>query len=426
MAQEVVVSAPFRALVTGADEHQGLAVIRGIGMGGVEVVAAGINPGCLGQRSRYATISECYTAPSKDPERFIDDIIAIAERTKPAVIVPSVESTLVLLSRARERIERIAPLAAPHPETLEFALDKSQTLALAGRLGVPCPRTVTGATAKEVLDRAENLNYPVAIKPRGNALHASTLNAISFKCNYARDRSELAQVLSTLEGDVVAVLVQEFARGTGRAVAAVCKHGEPLELFAYSRDRETPLSGGVSVLRTSIPVDDQLRTYTTALLSAIRWHGVAMVEFKYDAPTGAYTLMEINGRFQASTALCLDAGINMPLMVASLYAGWTLPAQTVARIGVTERWLRGDLMALRGALFGGPPRAPGVKPPRLPVVRDFIRDFRKKDLCYDELHPGDNGPAKHEFGTLLEMLGDWTIEGAKAMVRTLVPRSVRS
>jgi predicted ATP-grasp superfamily ATP-dependent carboligase len=422
----VVVSAPFRALVTGADEHQGLAVIRGIGMGGVEVVAAGINPGCLGQRSRYATISECYTAPAANPDQFVEDIIAIAERTRPSVIVPSVESTLVLLNRARERVERIAPLAAPDAATLEFALDKSRTLALAERLGVPCPRTVTGSSAGEVLDRAAGLTFPVAIKPRGNALHESTLNAIPFKCTYAHDLTELAGVLQRLGRDSSAVLVQEFARGTGRAVAAVCKHGEPLELFAYSRDRETPLSGGVSVLRTSIPVDDQLRTYSIALLSAVRWHGVAMVEFKYDAPTGAYTLMEINGRFQASTALCLDAGINMPLIVASLYAGWTLPAPTVARLGVTERWLRGDLMALRGAILGGTPRAPGARPRRLPVLRNFLADFRRNDVFYDELHPGDNGPAKREFGTLVEMLGDWSIEGCKSFVRMLVPRRVRS
>jgi predicted ATP-grasp superfamily ATP-dependent carboligase len=422
----MVVNAPFRALVTGADEHQGLAVIRGIGMGGVEVIAAGIKPGCLGQRSRYATLSECYAAPAADPDQFVEDVIAIAERTQPAVIVPSVESTLVLLNRARERVERIAPLAAPDAETLEFALDKSRTLALAERLGVPAPRTVSGANAEEVLDRAADLTYPVAIKPRGNALHEATLNAVPFKCSYARDRDELATVLAALGNDAGAVLVQEFARGTGRAVAAVCRHGEPLELFAYSRDRETPLSGGVSVVRTSIPVDDALRTYTTALLSAVRWHGVAMVEFKFDEPTGAYTLMEINGRFQASTALCLDAGINMPLLVASLYAGWTLPAPTAARIGMTERWLRGDLMALRGAIFGGPPRAPGPRPRRLAAARAFLHDFRRKDVCYDELHPGDTGPAMHELGTLAEMLGDWMIDGCRSFGRAVVRRSLRS
>lgn len=416
---------PFRALVTGAEEHQGLAVIRGLGLGGVEVVAAGTRNGCLGHRSRFATYAARYASPAADPEGFIADIIDIARRTRSTVIVPSVESTLVLLNQARARIEQVAVLAAPDAQTLEFALDKSRTLALARRLGVPAPATASGATAEDVLAAADALRYPVAIKPRGNALHASTANRVSFKCRYARDRKELARELTALGRDAGAVLVQEFARGTGRCVAAVCRDGEPLELFAYSRDRETPLSGGVSVLRRSIPLDDTLRTYVTNLLGAIRWHGVAMVEFKHDAATGAYTLMEINGRFQASTALSLDAGINLPLIAACLHAGWTLPATARYRNGVTERWLRGDLMALRTALLGEAPDAPVELPARMAVLRRFMSDFGI-GAHYDEFRAGDPGPALHEIGAIGATLGIWMMDACKSLLRKGVPRSVRT
>jgi predicted ATP-grasp superfamily ATP-dependent carboligase len=420
-----VIGHTFRALVTGADEHQGLAVIRGLGLGGVEVVAAGAGPRCLGHRSKFATWKYEYASPSAEPARFVEDIIAIARETRPSVIVPSVETTLVLLNQARERVEAIAPLAAPAPEILEYALDKSRTVALAERLGVPVPRTAMGQTTEELLRGATSLTFPVAVKPRGNRFHASTANAVPFKSTYANTYAELMEILAPLGDDAGAILVQEFATGTGRCVAAVCRHGEPMELFAYARDREYPLSGGVSVVRRSIPLDAVLADHTTRLLTAIRWHGVAMVEFKHDEVTGRHVLMEINGRFQASTALSLDSGINLPLLAASLFAGWTPPHAARYRTGVTERWLRGDLLALRAALTTRHDPAPGRKVARAAVVRQFFTDFRR-DVRFDEFWVSDPGPAAAEAGAIARMLLTWCVDAAKAVVRAIIPSSIRS
>src|SRR5207237_10927252 len=105
----------------------------------------------------------------------------------------------------------------------------------------------------------------------------------------------------------------------------------------YGPVREVPLSGGVSVLRESVKLDERLRRYVTALLKEIKWHGVAMVEFKYDERCDSYTLMEINGRFQASTALSLDAGLNLPYLVACLYGDRELKGSYHHEIVVSAR-----------------------------------------------------------------------------------------
>jgi len=104
---------------------------------------------------------------------------------------------------------------------------------------------------------------------------------------YARTPEELQQALHPFAQDARALLVQEYAPGTGRCVAALCGRGEPLALLAYSREREFPLSGGVSVLRKTIPLDARLATHATTLLREIGWHGVAMVEFTTIAPATA-------------------------------------------------------------------------------------------------------------------------------------------
>ena len=393
-------------LVTGADQHQGLAVIRGLGEAGIPVVACGASRWSLGFHSRYATHHARYTPAQNDAARFTADILRLVQRYRPELVIPTVESTLVLLNDVRDELEQYTILAAPPPEILDYALDKLQTLRLAQSMGVPAPRTIHGGSAAEILDRLPELTFPVAIKPRGPALHATTQHRVGFKVRYAHSPRELERLLRTIGGDAQAVLVQELAHGVGRCVSAVCKYGEPLATFVYSRDRELPHSGGISVMRKSIEPDPRLVTYATTLLRAIRWQGVAMVEFKYDAATDQYTLMEINGRFQASAALSLDAGLNYPHLVASLFTGRKLPPLGPYRVGVRERWLRGDVLALAQALADRASRTT----PRRRLIADFCRDFRP-GVRYDEFRLADWRPGVIEAISLallpLVRLGQW-------------------
>jgi predicted ATP-grasp superfamily ATP-dependent carboligase len=381
------------ALVTGAEGHQGLAVIRGLGLARVRVVAAGAHPHSLGFYSRFATHTARYTSPFQDTKAFVEDVLAIIRRTAPDLVIPAVESTLVALNARRAEIERHTILAAPEPAVLEYALDKGRTLDLAASVGVPIPRTARGGTARELLTAAARLRFPVAVKPRGNRLHPATAHRVDFKVRYARSLEELATLLAVVEADAAALLVQEFTPGMGRCVAAVCRHGEPLVLFPYERTREYPLSGGVSVVRRTIPLDQRLATWTTALLQAARWHGAAMVEYKYDRRLDRHTLMEINGRFQASTALSLDAGVNLPRLAACVHMGLEPPRMT-PRVGVTERWLRGDVLALDDALARHAPSLgtpPGRRPALWSVLWPFLRDFRP-GIRYDEFKWWDAVP----------------------------------
>jgi predicted ATP-grasp superfamily ATP-dependent carboligase len=433
-------------LVTGADQHQGLAVIRGLGLAGIPVVACGAEPRSIGFYSRFAVAKTCYTSPFSSPRGFVADILSVVRDTGATLVIPTVESTLVVLNEWREVVERHARLAAPPPDVLEYAINKGKTLRLAQGLGVPVPRSAEGDSVEEILCRAADLEFPVAIKPRGHGLHLTTANTLGFKVRYARTLDELRLLLQSFERDAAALLVQEYAAGVGRCVAALCRRGEPLVLFAYSREREFPLSGGVSVVRKSIPLDERLAAYASALLREIGWHGVAMVEFKYDPAADRYTLMEINGRFQASTALSLDAGINLPRLVAALYGIGELGLPTPTyRVGIEERWLHGDLLALRDGLAGRSHRrltAPpvGTPPSRARVVGQFLRDFHPR-MRYDEFKWYDWRPGAVESIGLLKLsfvlltlplrrLGGYARRAAAALHHTLTSsatqRSIRA
>ncbi|HTO73775.1 MAG TPA: ATP-grasp domain-containing protein [Gemmatimonadales bacterium] len=417
-------AADVRVLVTGADQHQGLAIIRGLGKAGIPVIACGSRTRSIGFRSRFATEHYTYTSPRQNKADFIRDILAIMDRTKPGLLIPGVESSLVVLDENRAEVERRAPLAAADSAALAVAVDKDATVRLAIRLGVPAPITVCCSTRAEALDQARTLRFPVAIKPRGNALHGPTSHRLDFKVRYARSPAELAQFLDSL-GDAAGVpLIQECIRGTGVCVSAVMDHGRPLVLFPYRRVREVPLSGGVSVVRQSIALDPRLQQYVTALLGALRWHGIAMVEFKHDEDSDSYTLMEINPRFQASTALSLDAGLNLPQLVAHLYGcAPAAPDVSQYQVGVRERWLEGDMMALYQHLMDGGSSASAANPlyrapSRRGAILDFLKDFRP-GVRYDEFKLYDWKPGLREAGVLGGLVAGWFGEGVRGGLRRL-------
>src|SRR5262249_33339339 len=66
---------------------------------------------------------------------------------------------------------------------------------------------------------------------------------------------------------------------------------------------------------------ERLKELGLRLLSALQWHGVAMVEFKQNRSTGEFVLMEVNGKFWGSLELGLSAGINFGADLIRLFRG---------------------------------------------------------------------------------------------------------
>jgi predicted ATP-grasp superfamily ATP-dependent carboligase len=166
-------------------------------------------------------------------------------------------------------------------------------------------------------------------------------------------------------------------------------------LFAHRRIREKPPWGGVSVLREAVTPDPAAAEYATRLVRALRWHGVAMVEFKRELSSGVPILMEVNGRLWGSLQLAVDAGMNFPLYLVKLYLGEPVPLFPSYRPGLRSRWLLGDVDHLLIRLAGDRP-LPHDAPPLRTLLVDFCRFFRR-DTRYEIESFSDPGPSLHEI-----------------------------
>jgi predicted ATP-grasp superfamily ATP-dependent carboligase len=193
-------------------------------------------------------------------------------------------------------------------------------------------------------------------------------------------------------------LIQERVNGPGSGLFALCEHGNIRAAFAHRRIREKPPSGGVSVLREAIPVEPATLRYAEKLLSALNWHGVAMVEFKFDNADMTPKLMEINGRFWGSLQLAVDAGVDFPWLLYCMYQGKPMENNLAYRSGVKTRWFLGDVDHLlivwthRRKSLALPPNHPG----RLKTALLFLTSFRPS-VKSEVLKMSDMVPAWVEF-----------------------------
>jgi predicted ATP-grasp superfamily ATP-dependent carboligase len=275
---------------------------------------------------------------------------------------------------------------------LRIVNDKSLVLSLAATLSIPTPRTYTLDSVDQSTDISQ-LRYPVVIKPsRSRILTESGLLAAGV--DYAADACELAAKLRTVTPAKYPLLLQERIVGAGVGIFACYQHGRPVAFFSHRRLREKPPSGGVSVLCESIPLDQAALDYSQRLLSELRWHGVAMIEFKRDERSGALYLMEVNGRFWGSLQLAIDAGVNFPAIVATISHDTGVEPLAGYKTGIQLRWFLGDLDALLAVLFHGsgrlnlPPGYPGRMRALLHFLNSSRSGQRSEVFRLDDPRPG--------------------------------------
>jgi hypothetical protein len=109
--------------------------------------------------------------------------------------------------------------------------------------------------------------------------------------------------------------------------------------------REIPATGGVSTLRVS-ERNEKMESIAGKLLDGMAWHGIAVVEFKYNPQTNEAWFIEINPRLWAAVGHAVASGVDL---VTLLYVASTQGPEEALRMvrpqrpGVVARWWLGDV-----------------------------------------------------------------------------------
>lgn len=384
-------------LILGASPRVSVPMARSLWRHGIPVDIASFQPEEPDIRSR--AICGFHRLPPRrlDPVAFTRALLDLVRERQFDTILPAGDPPLAALRDLYQELSPLAHLGCPSPDVVERVLNKSLTLEAARKVGIRAPLTCT-ITSDQLDSVAPRLQFPVVAKPERKG-------AAAFKILYFNTREELSTALTA--GAWGRVMLQEYCPGVGVGMDILIHKGKCIARFQHRRLKEAPVTGGVAILALAEEPDPELFAASMALLKAIEWEGVAMVEFRVDRETGKSALMEVNGRFWGSVSFPIIAGVNFPFYYWQLLHGESPQVPPTYSVGMRWRWSPGYVDRLESFLFRNAGH-PGAKPS---LMRDLL------------LTPGDFSPFVKEAVWSLSDPQPFLDESARIVCSLLVTLS---
>lgn len=330
-------------IITDGNERSALAVTRSLGQRGLSIYVGAETSRSLSGASRYCTQSFVYPSPWRYQEEYVSCLIEAIRRWNVTIIFPMTDIAVELIGAQKERLGRAVILPIPSLAQYHHLSDKYHLTAWAEKQEIPVPPTifVSDGVVANIIDQITS--WPVVVKP-GRSLLKVDGTWKKTAVLYADDSNELRRLYNEVWYLSLPSMIQQRITGEGQGIFGLFDYGKPLALFSHRRLRERPPSGGVSVLRESIPLQEPMTNYAVRVAQSADWSGIAMVEFKIDRQSQIPYLMEVNGRFWGSLQLAIDAGVDFPWLLYQFATIGTIDADRQPyQAGVRSRWWLGDL-----------------------------------------------------------------------------------
>jgi predicted ATP-grasp superfamily ATP-dependent carboligase len=137
-----------------------------------------------------------------------------------------------------------------------------------------------------------------------------------------------------------------------------------------------------------MPLHDGMYAAACRLMRALRYTGVAMVEFRWDPQDDRWIFIEINARLWGSLPLAVASGADFPAALADLLLDGHRPGARSIRTDLYERNLTTDYAWWRSLRRRGEP--PTLPPRELAV--DGLRPLLRGRERWDTWSPDDPAP----------------------------------
>src|ERR1035441_4566764 len=317
--------------------YTGLGIARSLGENGIPVIGLSAQSGLYGNVTRYAEVRICPDSRTHPEElsRFLMEL-GQGSATRKMIIFPTRDDDIVFLDRYREELERHFVMAIPSRPAIRACLDKWETTRWAEAVGISIPKTWVVTGAEDLPAVLEQVTYPCVLKPvaaydwrRGqNWALVGGRKAIGVA-----SREEFLQEFQLVSAAEKRVLVQELVQGDDNQlfVAGCFCNGESeiTTQFTARKLMQIPEGFGTGCIVQAAECPEIL-PLAQRLLRAIRFTGIAELEFKRDRSDGSYKLIEINARPWDQHRLGHACGADVIYAAYRHYAGLD-PAASGAR-----------------------------------------------------------------------------------------------
>jgi D-aspartate ligase len=345
------------------DNLAALGVCRSLGRRGIPVTVAASDRSAPGQYSRYARRLPC--PPLAHEDEFIACLVrhGRGEGHRP-VLFPTDDPTLLVVSKHRALLEEFYRIPmSPWPVIQEMIFKDRLYESLDGV--VPVPRTRTLSDEGELAAALSEIGTPAVAKPTLRCLPAADGEArrpfdthFGGKAVRIRDLADLQRAFAAAHANGFTLLLQEEIPGPVSSlysVAAYATRAGTCVSFTARKLAQVPADFGDGLIVQAIAAPDVVPLAMRALRH-FGFHGMADIEFKWDARDGVYKLLDINPRPWLWINLPTACGVDLPYAAyLDAMEGSLVPSAFTQR-DFRTRWvsMRGLLVHLVRSLRGMP------------------------------------------------------------------------
>lgn len=249
---------------------------------------------------------ETVIVPRISNPEYIPALLQICQQRQVDMLIPTIDTDLLMLSKNREKFEQIGTkVAVANPEKVALCRDKRYTADYFHSLGLESPAPVDDV-------QKYTGGFPAFIKP----LDGSS----SIGASRADDEVQLAQHAAELQ---TGYIVQPFVKGTEYTVDICCDYdGAPLVITP--RKRLAVRAG--EVLKTEIDQREDIIEQMRTLVADFRPRGGITVQLIRD-DAGINHYIEINPRFGGGAPLSIKAGADSTELLLRCLMGEKLAFQ---------------------------------------------------------------------------------------------------
>lgn len=323
-------------------DYSGTQACKALRKLGYEIVLVNSNPATIMTDPDVADIT--YIEPLN-----VDRLTQIIEKERPDALLPNLggQSGLNLCSELSEAgvLDKYnVQVIGVQVDAIERGEDRIEFKHQMDKLGIEMARSEVAYTVDEALKIAEELKYPVVLRP------AYTMGGVGGGIVY--NTEELKTVCERgLQASLVGqVLVEECILGWEELELEVVRDAENNKITVCFIENIDPLGVhtgdsfcSAPMLTISEDVQKRLQDYSYKIIEAVEVIGGCNCQFAHDPVTDRIVVIEINPRTSRSSALASKAtGFPIALVSAMLACGLTLKEIPCGKYGTLDKYVPGN------------------------------------------------------------------------------------
>ena len=354
------------------------ASLRNLTSHGLTVAVCDSRPVGISQFSNKKIKKFIHADYALNEDKFCEDVLRICKQNEIKYILPAHNETEVLSRRLKKDNPELCRMI-PDIDQINLFNNKKKSYDLASTLGINIPKRYDYKcidTLKDALTRNPREKYVIKLHKSNSSkgvFYGKTINEVLYIASHLIKKYSLPNERYPQ--------IEEYVDGVGIGYSYLFWDGKKILNFGHERVVERVETGGTSTFRKHFD-NDIIRENSEKILKSVDYHGLAMVEFKYNKNTGQYWFIEVNPRMWGSMPFAISCGANFPMTAYSLCSNadksYKYPNNNISR-DKKGMWLLGHLFTALSFLIKAKP-SKSIKTLVEIKEADFFDDFYRDDI----------------------------------------------